>query len=84
VLRGAPCGATWALPQRLEGASVERAMTRIGLEAQFFCVADPAGWDPISGRSPVHLAGDLHRAALARALGKPELAQGTATPGPHP
>ena len=68
VIRGAPCGATWALPARLEGLPVETALVNIGLEAQFFCVADPAGWDPISGRSPIHLAGELHHAALAGAL----------------
>jgi hypothetical protein len=53
---------------------VTTALEKIGLAAQFFCVADPAGWDPISGRrgdrSPVHLAGELHRAALIRALDK--------------
>jgi hypothetical protein len=56
--------------------SVAAALEQIGLAAQFFCVADPAGWDPISGRqgdrSPVHLAGELHRAALVRALTKPK------------
>jgi hypothetical protein len=43
-------------------------LEKIGLEAQFFCVTDPAGWDPIGGRSPVHLAAELHYAALARAI----------------
>jgi hypothetical protein len=41
---------------------------RIGLEVQYFCVADPSDWDPISGKSAVHFAGDVHRSALARAL----------------
>ena len=80
VLRGAPCGATWNLPERLAGLPVETALEKIGLEAQFFCVADPAGWDPISGRqsdrSPVHLAGELHRAALSRALARPNASTG--------
>ena len=35
---------------------------------QFFCIADPAGWDPIHGRSPVHFAGKVHDMALARAI----------------
>ncbi|GEM_PF-3042400 len=43
-------------------------MIRIGLETQFFCAADPAGWDPIYGKSPVHFAGDIHNAALQKAL----------------
>ncbi len=37
-------------------------------ETQFFCTANPAGWDPIYGKSPVHFAGEIHSAALRRAL----------------
>jgi hypothetical protein len=48
--------------------AVDGADVRIGLEVQYFCSADPAGWDPIYGKSPVHFAGDVHRAALAKAL----------------
>ncbi|MDX2440719.1 MAG: DUF166 family (seleno)protein, partial [Desulfobacterales bacterium] len=44
------------------------AIIRMGLETQFFCTADPAGWDPIYGKSPVHFAGDVHAAALKRAI----------------
>jgi len=68
VLRGAPCGATWEAAAKVAGMLVEEAVVRIGLETQFFCSADPAGWDPIYGKSPVHLAGDLHSAAMKRAL----------------
>jgi hypothetical protein len=70
TLRGAPCGATWDAGQRIIGYSVEEAPVRIGLETQFYCVADPASWDPITGKSPVHIAGELHKAALLRALKK--------------
>lgn len=72
VLRGAPCGATWEAAKRIEGLPVEEAGIRIGLETQYFCTADPSGWDPIFGKSPVHFAGELHRAALVRALGEGE------------
>lgn len=68
VLRGAPCGATWRAAERIIGLPVDQARTRIGLETQFVCVADPAAWDPISGKSPVHIAAELHKAALIRAL----------------
>ena len=68
VIRGAPCGATWEAASRVEDLPVEEAITRIGLETQYFCSADPAGWDPIHGKSPVHLAGDIHRMALLRVL----------------
>ncbi|MGD8837689.1 MAG: DUF166 family (seleno)protein DfsP [Desulfobacteraceae bacterium] len=70
TLRGAPCGATWDAAQRIIGLSVEKARIRVGLETQFFCVADPSSWDPITGKSPVHIAADLHKAALAAALKK--------------
>ena len=68
VIKGAPCGATWEAAARVENLPIDEAITRIGLEAQYFCTADPAGWDPINGKSPVHLAGDIHRKALIRGL----------------
>lgn len=68
VIRGAPCGATWHAAQKMEGLSVEQALTRFGLEVQFFCTADPAAWDPIYSKSPVHMAADVHSAALKRCL----------------
>jgi hypothetical protein len=68
VKRGAPCGATWKAAQRIIGLPVKTAFIRIGLDVQFFCSADPAGWDPIYGKSPVHFAGKIHRKALERAV----------------
>jgi hypothetical protein len=70
VLRGAPCGATWDAVRRIVGLPPEEAVVRIGLEVQYFCTADPAGWDPIHGKSPVHFAGKVHSAALERALSR--------------
>ena len=67
-MRGAPCGATWKAAERVAGLKPDEAVVRMGLETQFFCSADPSGWDPIYGRSPVHLAGRLHSAALGNAL----------------
>ncbi len=68
VLRGAPCGATWDAALRVIDMPVEEAAVRIGLEVQYFCVADPSDWDPISGKSAVHFAGDVHKSAFAKAL----------------
>jgi len=68
VTRGAPCGATWDAALRMINLSAEEAAVRIGLEVQYFCVADPSAWDPISGKSSVHLAGEFHKTALSRAL----------------
>jgi hypothetical protein len=68
VVRGAPCGATWDAALRMVGLPAEDAAVRIGLEVQYFCAADPSAWDPISGKSPVHLAAEFHKAALKKAL----------------
>ena len=68
MVRGASCGATWDAAERMVGMRSDEAIIRMGLEVQFFCTADPAGWDPIHGKSPVHLAGRLHSSALGRAV----------------
>ena len=68
VKRGAPCGATWDAASRIVNLPVEEALIRIGLDVQYYCTADPAGWDPVHGKSPVHLAGKIHQKALAAAL----------------
>ncbi|MBF0111582.1 MAG: hypothetical protein HQK74_02470 [Desulfamplus sp.] len=70
VMRGAPCGATWDAAKKIEGLDVEDAKIRYGLEVQFFCSANPAGWDPITGKSPVHIAADIHGSAFKRAMKK--------------
>ena len=67
-MRGAPCGATWEAAQKMRGLPAAEAVVRIGLETQYFCKADPAGWDPIHGKSPVHFAGKVHSAALKKAV----------------
>ncbi len=70
VLKGAPCGATWNAANKIKNMPIEKALTRFGLEVQFFCSADPASWDPLWGKSPVHLAADIHSAVLKAALKK--------------
>jgi hypothetical protein len=70
VLRGAPCGATWEAALRILSLPVKEALVRIGLDVQYYCSADPAGWDPVHGKSPVHVAGKIHQKALKAALGR--------------
>lgn len=70
VVRGAPCGATWEAARRLIGHPVEDAVRKIGLDTQFYCSANPAGWDPIYGKSPVHFAGKIHSKELQKAIEK--------------
>lgn len=70
VKRGAPCGATWLAAEKIKNLPLQEAITRFGLEVQFFCSANPAGWDPLYGKSPVHLAADIHSASLKISLKK--------------
>jgi len=70
VVRGAPCGATWDAAKKLVGSLAEEAARIIGLEVQFFCSANPAGWDPIYGQSPVHFAARVHSKAMKDALAR--------------
>ncbi len=70
VVRGAPCAASWEAARRMIGVGIDDAARKIGLDTQFFCFADPAGWDPIHGKSPVHFAGRVHSKALADAIKK--------------
>jgi thymidylate synthase len=70
VLKGAPCGATWNAARKIRDIPIEKALTQFGLEVQFFCSANPASWDPLWGKSPVHIAADIHSAVLKAALKK--------------
>ena len=68
VIRGAPCGATWDALQEYRGSKVDDVLTRLPRQVQYFCSADPSGFDPVSGKSPVHFAGYVHIAALKKAI----------------
>ena len=68
VIRGAPCGATWEVAKRLVGHPVDDAGRKAGLDTQFYCYADPSGWDPIYGKSPVHFAGKIHDKQMQKAI----------------
>ena len=70
VIRGASCGATWEAVSRVLGEPAVSAPERMGLEIQYFCSANPAGWDVLHGESPVHFAGNVHQKALKRAVKK--------------
>ena len=72
VKRGAPCGATWDVLPRVIGLGLHEAVATLAREVQYICYADPSGFDPISGKSPLHYAGDVHAAALKKALAERE------------
>ncbi len=68
VVRGAPCGATWDALREYIGCTVEDVLIRLPRQVQYFCSADPSGFDPVTGKSPVHYAGYVHIAALTKAI----------------
>jgi hypothetical protein len=70
VTRGASCGATWQVIPRLLGCEPDEALEKIGREAQYLCMANPSAFDPVSGKSMVHFAGEVHYHALKKALKK--------------
>ena len=69
VRRGAPCGLTWELVPMIIGLPKEEAVSTYGRIIQYECAADPASFDPVSGKSQLHYAGHVHIKALEKALG---------------
>lgn len=68
VLRGASCGATWDVIPRIIGQTPEEALECFAREVQYLCIADPSDFDPITGKSAVHYAGNVHLKAFEKAL----------------
>jgi hypothetical protein len=66
VERGAPCGATWEAAKAVVGMTPEEAIPKIGLATQFNCYAKA---NPnVFLKNPLHVAGDVHAAALKKAI----------------
>lgn len=68
IQRGASCGATWEAMQSIIGLDVATALSTLPREVQYRCIANPAAFDPVSGKSSLHYAGDVHIAALKKAV----------------
>ena len=68
VLRGASCGATWLVLPKILNCSPDEALEKIAREVQFLCQADPSSFDPVTGHSPLHFAGNIHTKALEMAI----------------
>jgi hypothetical protein len=68
VRRGMPCGVTWQMVPRIISRPVEEAAYTMTREVQYLCAADPSKFDPLSGKSSLHYAGDVHAAAVKKAL----------------
>lgn len=70
VKRGASCGATWEVTNKVLGMTPDEALPTIAREVQYLCIADPSAFDPITGHSALHYAGEVHIAALNNAVNK--------------
>ena len=68
VKRGASCGATWEVTDTVIGMTLDEALPTIAREVQYLCIANPSAFDPISGHSALHYAGEVHIAALKKAF----------------
>ncbi|MBU0485028.1 MAG: DUF166 domain-containing protein [Proteobacteria bacterium] len=68
IKRGASCGATWHAAPEIIGLTTEEALVSYARAVQYLCTANPAAFDPITGKSALHYAGDVHAAALKKAL----------------
>ena len=68
VIRGASCGASWDVIPRIIGHTPEEALECFAREIQYLCIADPSDFDPITGKSAVHYAGNVHIKAFEKAL----------------
>ena len=70
VIKGAPCGATWDAAGKVKGEKIEDAPAKLALEVQYLCSA-ATGYDVAkSKKSPLHLAGDVHKKAFEKARRK--------------
>jgi len=68
VLRGAPCGSTWFMAERLPGTKVEDASARAGTLVQIYPCLASRRIERLLGDSPIHLAGHLAERAVEEAL----------------
>jgi len=68
VLRGAPCGSTWYMAEKLPGARVEDAAGRGALLVQTFPCLASRRIDRLFSDAPIHVAGRLAQRAVEAAL----------------
>jgi hypothetical protein len=68
VLRGAPCGSTHYMAEKLPGTKVGDAKPRAGTLVQIFPCLASRRVDRFFGDSPIHVAGKLAEKAMEKAL----------------
>lgn len=68
VLRGAPCGSTFYMAEKLEGCSVEEAGARAATLVQIYPCLASRKVDRFFEDAPIHVAGHITKKAVEEAL----------------
>ena len=68
VLRGAPCGSTWYMAEKLDGVSVEKAGSRAATLTQTSPCLASRGVERLFGDASIHVAGRLTKKAVEDAI----------------
>lgn len=68
VLRGAPCGSTLYMAERLPGTRIEEAGSRAGTLVQIYPCLASRRVDRHFGDAPIHVAGHIAQKAVERAM----------------
>ena len=76
VIRGAPCGSTWFMAEKLPGTKVDEAGTKAGAFVQIYPCLASRSVERLLGDAPIHIAGHIAKKAVEKALTDEEL--------PHP
>ena len=68
VVRGAPCGSTWYMAEKLPGTRVEEAAARAAILVQIYPCLASRRVERLFGDAPIHVAGHLAEKAVEDAL----------------
>ncbi len=68
VVRGAPCGSTWYMAEKLPGSRVEEAAARAAILVQIYPCLASRRVERLLGDAPIHVAGHLAEKAVEDTL----------------
>jgi hypothetical protein len=68
TVRGAPCGSTWYMTEKLPGTRVEEAAARAAILVQIYPCLASRRVERLFGDAPIHVAGHLAEKAVEDAL----------------
>ena len=68
VVRGAPCGSTWYMAEKLLGTRAEEAAARASILVQIYPCLASRRVERLLGDAPIHVAGHLAERAVEDAL----------------